>query len=512
MLTSTAPRGGIEGTPALPLPPRPWRDWGAGPGLIISAVAIGLAALLPVPLNLAVGVVPAVLLVCLRWPLGALYALAFSVPFQTVRDINAGGLQLTSTEVLIALATVAWLVRAASRSRFDLPPLPWTTALYIFGGAMLLSVSQASDLHLSLKELLKWAEMLLTYVIIVSMARSPRAMPRLFMLLLLAGVAEALVGFAQVLVHGGGVFHAAGVLRAAGTFDQPNPFAGFLNMSLPLALAALLVGLPRYRRLAWTSLVLTGVAVLVSLSRGAWLATVVAAITVAWLGRPRWRAGLFVSVGTVALMVVGSALGIVPGGLADELASLFGLSKIDVINPTPVTWSTAERLAHWLAGLAMFQAHPVLGVGIGNYPAVYKQYQVAPVWEFPLGHAHNYYINMAAEAGIVGLIAYLLFLGLTLRLCVRLWRSATTVWARAIGLGALGVIITTAVQGFFDNVFVHGMEVQVALVVALVALGERFARSSGDDGSAEPGDVLAGLPPDGGIADPVRAGRREYAT
>ena len=58
------------------------------------------------------------------------------------------------------------------------------------------------------------------------------------------------MGLAQIGVHGGGVFHAAGVLRAAGTFDQPNPFAGFLNMSLPLALAALLLGLPRYGLLA----------------------------------------------------------------------------------------------------------------------------------------------------------------------------------------------------------------------------------------------------------------------
>ena len=87
------------------------------------------------------------------------------------------------------------------------------------------------------------------------------------------------------------------------------------------------------------------------------------------------------------------------------------------------------------------------------------------MWSFPLGHAHNYYINMAAEAGVVGLGAYLFFLAATFGLCARLWRTATTPWGRArSALGALGVMVTVAVQGFFDNVFVHGMEVQVALV------------------------------------------------
>src|SRR6185312_16107922 len=112
---------------------------------------------------------------------------------------------------------------------------------------------------LSLKELLKWAEMLLTYVMLLTMVRSPREVPRLFVLLIAAGLVEAVVGLAQGLLHGGGAFRAAGVLRAAGTFDQPNPFAGFLNMSLPLSLAILLLGLARYERLARWATVLGGV-------------------------------------------------------------------------------------------------------------------------------------------------------------------------------------------------------------------------------------------------------------
>ncbi len=412
----------------VPLPARPVLTRSLWPWLVLAGVLGVLAEVfLPAPLNIIVPVLPVAAGFFLQRPVIGLYALAFSVPFQSVRAVNVGGVQVTSTEALIALIALTWCTDAALRGRFALPQVvPWRTALLLLGGTMLLSISQASNIVLSLKEMIKWAEMFLVYVLVLLMMRSPRDVVRLFLVLVVAGMTEALVGFAQVLIHGGGVFHAAGVLRAAGTFDQPNPFAGFLNMSLPLVVAALLLKLPRYQTLCRYAAVITGAAVLVSLSRGAWLAILVAVALMVWMSQPRLRMWIHAGIVLLALMVGGSVAGILPDTIANTVATLFSLNQVDVANPVPSTWSIAERLAHWQAGLAMFYDHPILGVGIGNYASAYPQYQVAPVWIYPLGHAHNYYINMAAEAGIIGLVAYLCFLFLTIRLCVRQWRSATT--------------------------------------------------------------------------------------
>ena len=57
----------------------------------------------------------------------------------------------------------------------------------------------------------------------------------------------------------------------------------------------------------------------------------------------------------------------------------------------------------------MYFDHPILGVGIGNYPDAYPRYFIT-IFVDPLGHAHNYYINIAAETGSIGLIVYLLFI------------------------------------------------------------------------------------------------------
>ena len=67
-----------------------------------------------------------------------------------------------------------------------------------------------------------------------------------------------------------------------------------------------------------------------------------------------------------------------------------------------------ERLAHWQAGLRMFDDHPWLGVGIGNYGANYARYP-QPHWYEALGHAHNVFINFAAETGLLGLATFLVF-------------------------------------------------------------------------------------------------------
>jgi O-antigen ligase len=174
-------------------------------------------------------------------------------------------------------------------------------------------------------------------------------------------------------------------------------------------------------------------------------------------------------------LLSGALFGLVPASVTDTVATALGVNNVDVVNPTPLTWPVAERLAHMLAGLHMFLDHPWLGVGIGNYPAAYPRYQVAPVWVNPLGHAHNYYINIAAEAGVVGLAAFLVLLVWAFVIAARLYRRAADPWARTIALGALGVLATVAVHSFFDDIFVHAMEAQLALVMGMATVACRLS-------------------------------------
>jgi O-antigen ligase len=127
-------------------------------------------------------------------------------------------------------------------------------------------------------------------------------------------------------------------------------------------------------------------------------------------------------------------------------------------------------------------------VGIGNYPAAYPQYAVGR-WRDPLGHAHNYYLNIAAEAGILGLGAYLLLFGACFVVAWRTVQRTQGYW-RAVALGALGILAHLSVHNLFDNLFVHSMNVQLGLVLGLLFLAGKYG--------------VAEHAPDGGVANAHR--------
>ncbi len=70
-------------------------------------------------------------------------------------------------------------------------------------------------------------------------------------------------------------------------------------------------------------------------------------------------------------------------------------------------YASTDRLAWWAAGLRMFQDHPWLGVGLGNYPSAYLAYRAGPVQNtlFP----HSFMVGLLAETGIVGMGALVFF-------------------------------------------------------------------------------------------------------
>jgi O-antigen ligase len=140
-------------------------------------------------------------------------------------------------------------------------------------------------------------------------------------------------------------------------------------------------------------------------------------------------------------------------------------------------------MAHWQAGWYMFLEYPWLGVGPGNYAIVYENYHL-PGWFDPLGHAHNYYLNLAAEAGGLGLAGFLLVGILAFRAAVRGLQAAEPFWA-TLSLGILGSFVGITLHSGFDNLFVHGVSVQVGMLMGLAQVAaERPRRTAAEPWTA----------------------------
>ncbi len=463
----------------FPLPAKPQTYFFA---VAIVAIAFSLAVL---PLKLALVVLAGaigVVLVLIRPKLG-LYALIFAIPFSSLFQVSLGGANVGVMEGLLALMLGAWLLKMAAQKEIIIPQPPLLYPLLIFLAAIAVSWLGAFSFSATLSETAKWLEMLALYLFIIGNFSADDAR-RLVGALLLAGIAEAAVGLYQFVFKvgpAGFLLFGGRFLRAYGTFRQPNPFAGYLGLVSPLALAVSLWAVAEFRRkktdaLFWLglsggALVILLAGLFASQSRGGMLGFAVAAATVILLMGGRWLVA-------AALAFIGGALFISMGGLALVPASIMqrfadvlpyiGVSDVSTVAVTDANFAAIERLAHWQAARGMWRDHLWLGVGFGNYAAVYGAYAVGR-WTDALGHAHNYLLNVGAEAGLVGVLGYAV---------MWLWVIGFGLWGlrrtggfrRAMVVGSIGIFAYLHTHNLFDNLYVQGMYLHIAVIFGLMTL------------------------------------------
>ena len=484
-----------------------WRaQWRRMRGPLAWTVGGVLAALLlaRLPLKMALALFGGVglLLASLIWPEVVIPVLALAVPFGPALPL--GGFAVGATDLLVGLLVAAWAVQGLAHRRIPRPRLPFLIPLLLYLTALGISLRGAWSLSAALPELVKWVEVLALYVVMRAVLQNAgrwRNTPwslrdGVVAALVLAATLEALLGLAQFFLRvGPPQFIILGrFLRAYGTFAQPNPYAGFLGLVLPLALSLTLDVLSRHvrgGRLVWPDrveevleLVFYPVAaaiiflgLLASWSRGGWLGMAAGVSVVVAL---RSRRAALVSGLLAFLLLAAVVLGII-GALPTSVSERFQgvhenwtlfLRPVELrsIRVTGENFALVERMAHWWAAYAMWREHPFTGVGVGNYPVAYETYRM-PGWKEPLGHAHNILLNVMAETGLVGLVAYLL---------LWMWVFGYGLWAlsrtrgrsRAVLVGALGGLLHLTVHNLFDNLYVHGMYAYVAVLLALIAEGE----------------------------------------
>lgn len=441
--------------------------WTAGIGLVLS----GVLAAAPLRMAAVVAAVPLGILVATA-PHLLLLGLPLAVPLEQRLSLGLAGVRVGPVELLIGAVLAAWVARGVAARRLSWSPGTIGWALLVWLWIMGLSLLSALSLGAGLVEGSKWLEVLALVVVVPVLL--PRSQVRyLIWTLAGAGALSSLLGLCQFATGTGpeGFLILGRFMRAYGTFQQPNPFAAHLGLSLPFAAGWALAGpARRQERLALLALASAMVlGILASWSRGAWLAMAGSVALMAALLRPR-----LATAGAVLLLIT-SPLWVEPAGstaLAQRALGMTGdVTGLNVarVEPTDDNWAVVERLAHWQAAWYMFEDDPWLGVGAGNYEVVYGRYAV-PRWSDPLGHAHNYYLNVLAETGMLGLAAYLAFGVAAWASVLRAWRNDADSRARALVLAAAGALAYLTVHSVVDNLYVHGMQVLIGLTLAVPAL------------------------------------------
>ncbi len=453
-----------------------------------TAALIGLSvATLPIALLVVGGVVILFLLLSALTPLSALIFLLILAPLRTLIATEAA-LQLPLDIGQIALIGFlgAWIVQAFILRRVPVR-LHWSaiyTPLIVFLAATGISAFPALSLSAWLTEWLKWLQMLALALIIVHVMSGKR-WQWLVGGLVIAGIANALVGLYEFF-GGSGALHLLindRFFRAFGTFGQPNPFGGFMSLLMPLALMPALgyglqfwksrriqdLGLFVFYVLA-TIILFTGV--IISWSRGAWLG-VAASMIVMILALPRKTLRGLILAGAALLFIGGLWIGgLLPQSIVARISSsteeFFAFADVRGVDISPENYPVVERLAHWQAALNMARNQPWLGVGLGSYEIAYPTYRLIN-WPEPLGHAHNYYLNILAEGGIIGLLAYIKVWLFILILNWRI-RNHPDALSRFTAVGMLGTWVYLSIHSVFDNLYVNNLFLHIGTILGILGV------------------------------------------
>jgi O-antigen ligase len=463
-------------------------------GLIIVAVAFAIA-LLPLPIIAIIGIGILVILLTMIEPVLGLYLAILSVPIQEQFHLPFG---VSYTQAAMLLLVATWVLRVLAYPKQQIQKswvLPfWLAMLW----ALLLSAgftpySQTE----ALKETFRWGEAFLVWLIVFNLVRKPWQIAGLIACILVAPAADAVIGLYQFFTGDGPesfrISAESLYVRAYGTIGAPNSFAGYLNMAWPLAVS-LSIGLawqllknwkkptqdsPFSQRFLSLSLIFVGLCMvlllsglLASFSRGGWLGAMAGVVALAIaLGRPynRWVIGLLL-IGVLGLLFGG--VNLLPPAMADRINSILrSISFFDVrtVTVTNANFAQVERMAHFQAALNMFLAQPLTGVGAGNFNIAFSDF-TSPPWFASRGHAHNYYLHMAGEAGIIGLVTYLALLTATLKQVYDALRHANGIIWRSIVIGCCGIIAAVSGHELFENLHALSMGIQIAAIWGLISV------------------------------------------
>ena len=375
---------------------------------------------------------------------------------------------------LVAWAMVLVFIQAirslVSGRKLEAPPV-FVGAL-AFVGAALAAVPLAAAEGAAAAKFVLLAGSVFIYLLIALFLDDWRSLKPIFAALLIVGLlvsAHALWQYFTGDLSRVGFISSTGAVeyRVASFFPHPNQLAGFVVLFVPLSVGLYSVFESRLARAACVVLPLLALpAAIVTYSRGV-LVALVALVLVLARSKRAWPA-----IAAAAVLVVLLA----PSTWQDRVADAGRLDRPEI----------ATRLDFWDAALSMFQAQPVLGVGLNSFDVAYVDLDTTGRSFLPGSglappeSAHNLYLNTLAEQGLVGIAALFLLILAAGRMVLALRRSSDP-RIRNFGLGLLGAGIALLVSNLFDVTFVDPKTSM--LVWTLLGVGAALQRIDARSGA-----------------------------
>lgn len=327
-------------------------------------------------------------------------------------------------------AIVLWLIRKVILKEGFQIPRAMLVSYIIFLLLCLVSLIPASleEWRPGIRGLLKWLQSLAFFCLCAEWFKTKERAQRILVVFLGSMALVTVNGFYQLAAGVDflrqNLLHPGRIIRMTSSLGAPNSLAAFYLFSIPLTLICL-KEFKRYRAILALMGILSTCAFILTFSRAAFLG-LIAAGTLTLLIDRRWK------------WLFGSAAGIL---LAICTIEPLRHNFVTSLNFDDIT--IGERLLYWRYTWDMIRTDPLTGIGLNLY------YQKLPLFipseELYRGYAHNSYLQMWAEIGIFGFLAFLL----PLLSLLNFSRRTRIFLEPALTAACLAFLF----QAFFDNNF-----------------------------------------------------------
>lgn len=433
--------------------------------LIIGGV-LGLATnLIGKPVYIFIGVIGIVFFIVSIFSVETGLLVLFFLTFTRFSDIaiyyhNAPSLAKSYIFVLGIVILVRWVV-------FRERPEGWQRAFVligIYGLVLASSLFYAADTKMVSDSLSDFVKNAFIAIIVIVLLKNGARLKLVIWSLLFSGIFLGSISVYQYLAGAFGnnfwgfaqskFMQYAGAMegyRISGPIGDPNFYAAVMVVLVPLALERVLNERNRALRLlaAWALCVIT-LTVVFTYSRGGFVA--LCAGLLAWfiLYPPQTKYLPFLILTGVAIFML------IPQEYLARITSLGELVSAPSVGFRTQDYALRGRASETLAGLEMIKKNPILGVGLNNYVVHYQEYakKIGLAPEASDRAAHNFYIEVAAETGLIGFTAFAALLWTMARNIISSWKKLKR--AGNDRLASMVAALGASIFGYLvASVFIH---------------------------------------------------------
>ncbi len=347
--------------------------------------------------------------------------LFFSLPL--VFFIKNSGFCITKesyAQILVLVLIALWGGMLLEKKEFSYQKDFLFLPVSIFGIFLILSLFWTVGMYNSLRELGIWGVYMAVFFLFVGVVKEEKTVKILLLSILSASfIASVYAIFQFYEIDFSFWAQRGGRIDIFSTFGNPNYLAGYLAACIPVAFILFLLARKKWKKGIYAGfVVIPYIAILITSTRGGWLA-LFASFLVTLIVLYRWMGKMWLKMNKIWLPVLLTIL--IFFTIIFSSSNFINPEKTNVFQrATTVTnfgqSSIKQRALMWLSSLEIIKENPLLGRGIGTYMISYPEAQgkvlsrdknhfFIPSSAFTK-HAHNEYLQIPSEIGIIGLILF----------------------------------------------------------------------------------------------------------